>query len=66
MATQNVAWSLKDCARMHGVTIREIAQRMGITLKRVREVRAARTVPAITAWNFVTEIKAIAAAKRGE
>jgi transcriptional regulator with XRE-family HTH domain len=25
--------------RKHGVTIREIADRMGITLKRVREVR---------------------------
>lgn len=48
--------------RIHGVTIRQIAARMGITLKRVREVRDSKTVPAITAWNFVQEIKAI----RGE
>lgn len=67
MNTHNsqIAWSLKVCARQHGVTIREIAKGMGITLKRVREVRNAATVAEITAWCFVVEIKRIASAKRG-
>jgi len=59
-----VAWSLAACARIHGVTIRQIAKHMGITLKRVREVRDAKEVRAITAWNFVQEIKEIARAAR--
>jgi hypothetical protein len=62
-SSQTVAWSLKDCARIHKVTIREIASKMGITIKRVREIRNSATVPQITAWNFVQEIKAIAASR---
>ena len=57
----HVAWSLAACARIHYVTIRQIARGMGLPLKRVREVRDAKNVPEITAWNFVQEIKAIAA-----
>jgi hypothetical protein len=55
-----VAWSLASCARIHGVTIRQIARHMGITLKRVREVRAAAEVRELTAWEFVQAIKSIA------
>ena len=58
-----VAWSLAACARIHGVTIRQIARHMGITLKRVHEVRDSKSVRAITAWNFVQEIKEIAMSK---
>ena len=59
-----VTWSLAACARAHKVTILEIAQQMGITLKRVREVRAMKDVPEITAWNFVVEITEIWMRKR--
>jgi hypothetical protein len=60
-----VKWSLVACCRIHKVTIREIAKHMGITLKRVREVRDSREVLEFTAWEFVTSIRQIAKAKGG-
>ena len=59
-----VAWSLAACCRIHKVKIREIARHMGITLKRVREVRDAQEVAELTAWEFVQAIKAIAKARQ--
>ena len=59
-ANDQIAWSLAACARIHKVTIREIARHMGITLKRVREIRDSKTVRAITAWDCVQAIKELA------
>lgn len=47
-----IAFDLKRAMRRHHVTIRELARRMQITHKRVRQVRAAAAVPFITALDF--------------
>jgi len=59
-----VRWSLAACSRRYGVTIRQIARHMGITMKRVREVRNSPEVREITAWEFVHAIKEIAEHER--
>ena len=61
-----VSWNLAACARHYHVTIREIAKHMGITLKRVREIRDSAEIRAITAWDCVQAIKEIAQAKTGK
>lgn len=45
-------FDLTSLMRSHKVTIRQLAARMGITMKRVREVRAMERVPYLNACDF--------------
>lgn len=47
-----VAFDLTSLMRRHGVTIRELARRMGVTMARVREVRDAKRVHYLTRCDF--------------
>ena len=58
--TETVKWSLIACMRIHGVTIRQLAKGMNVTMKRVREVRAMSEVIEFTAYEYVLGCKAAA------
>jgi hypothetical protein len=46
--TPTVKFDLASLMRKHGVTIRDLAARTGLTMKRVRRIRATPSVPYMT------------------
>lgn len=58
--TSKIIYNLARAMRANRVTIRQLAQRMGVTQKRVREVRAMRAVPYLVALDYQQAIEGVA------
>jgi DNA-directed RNA polymerase sigma subunit (sigma70/sigma32) len=54
-----VTFDLAAQMRKRHVTIRQLAEQMDVTQQRVRQVRAARTVPFLTALDYQEALEAI-------